>query len=386
MKRLRLISVAHSYAVELNRRLAHEMARAGGDRWEVVAVAPKRFQGTRDLRAATLHLHDAEPCQVESVPAIFTSQVHCFLYGLQLRKLLAESWDVIHCWEEPYILAGWQITRWARPKSVVVMVTAQNWSKNYPPPFNWTERATMRRAAGWIPFGQTIVEALRERPGYCNRPYRLIPMGVDTEIFRPDRQGSRALRTSFGWAHHDDPPVVGYLGRFVQEKGLYVLMNALDRQTDPWRALFVGAGPLESKLREWASGHGDRVRIRTDVNHAGVPPFLNAMDMLCAPSQTTPRWREQFGRMTIEAFACGVPVIGSDSGEIPHVIGDAGLVVSESDEAAWANAIRSLLQSPERRRELGRRGRERAMTKYSWPVVAKQHLDFFESLLGRRQP
>jgi glycosyltransferase involved in cell wall biosynthesis len=109
------------------------------------------------------------------------------------------------------------------------------------------------------------------------------------------------------------------------------------------------------------------------------------MDVLCAPSQTTPQWREQFGRMLIEAFACGVPVIGSDSGEMPHIVGDAGLVVGERDEAGWRKTLEALLDNPAWRRELAARGRERAYTHYAWPVVARQHLAFFEAILdGRR--
>jgi glycosyltransferase involved in cell wall biosynthesis len=107
------------------------------------------------------------------------------------------------------------------------------------------------------------------------------------------------------------------------------------------------------------------------------------MDMLCAPSQTTPRWREQFGRMLIEAFASGLPVIGSDSGEIPHVLGDAGVIVGESNAADWRTAIGELLDSPARRKTLSAGGLDRARTHFAWPVVARQHLEFFDELLTR---
>ena len=53
---------------------------------------------------------------------------------------------------------------------------------------------------------------------------------------------------------------------------------------------------------------------------------MRKLHALVLPSRTTPRWKEQFGRVLIEAMACGVPPVGSDSGEIPHVIDDAGLV------------------------------------------------------------
>jgi glycosyltransferase involved in cell wall biosynthesis len=174
--------------------------------------------------------------------------------------------------------------------------------------------------------------------------------------------------------------VIGFLGRFVPEKGISMLTSVLDRLKTPWRALFVGSGPLESDVRSWSRQYGDRVRIQTSVGHHDVPQYLNAMDMLCAPSQTTPRWREQFGRMLTEAFACGIPVVASDSGEIPHVVGSAGVSVPESDRGAWVAAVAALANDADRRAELGRRGRERAEAVYAWPVVARQHVNFFKEL------
>jgi glycosyltransferase involved in cell wall biosynthesis len=105
------------------------------------------------------------------------------------------------------------------------------------------------------------------------------------------------------------------------------------------------------------------------------------MDVLCAPSQTTPRWKEQLGRMLIEATACGVAVIGSDSGEIPHVVGDAGMIVPEADEVAWTRAIDRLLADSAHRRALAEAGLRRVGAHFALPVVARRHLDFFRSLL-----
>jgi glycosyltransferase involved in cell wall biosynthesis len=378
----RLLTVAHSYVVALNRRLAEEMARVDPSRWEVVAVAPRVMHG--DLRRVSLEPGDPTACRVEGVPVSLSKFIHLMRYGRQLKRLMrGERWDLIHAWEEPYIYAGWQLARWAPREARLVYATFQNIAKRYPPPFGWFERAALRRADGWVAFGRTVEETLQTRPGYSARPHQVIPPGVDTLAFRPDPDLGRATRTALGWSALG-PPVVGYLGRFVPEKGLPMLTAALDAVRSPWRALFVGGGPLEAPMREWGKRHPDRVRVVTGVPHARVPDYLNAMDVLAAPSQTTPRWREQFGRMLVEAFACGVPVLGSDSGEIPHVIGDAGVGVGEADRDGWVNALGRLIDSPAERAELSRRGRERAEAHFAWPVVARRHLAFFDELMAHR--
>lgn len=374
----RLLSIAHSYVVGMNRRLAHEMARVGGDAWEVTAISPKLFHGANDLRTVRLDANEQEPCRLVPVNAYFTSRVHAFLYGRRLRSVLSEGWDVIHCWEEPYILAGGQVAWWTRRGTPLVFRTAQSMDKKYPPPFSWVERYAMNKAAGWICSGSLVAQTLGKRPGY-DKPMAQIPLGVDVQCFRPDPGAGRAILQKLGW--EPGPPVVGYLGRFVPDKGLDLLTRALDQLACDWRAMFVGAGPMEPELRKWAARSGDRVRLCTDVTHDHVPAYLNAMNVLCAPSQTMPNWKEQFGRMVVEAFAAGLPIIGSDSGEIPFVIKDSGLVVGEKDEAGWTRAIGDLLANPNQCRELADRGLQRARDEFAWPAVARQYLDFFERIL-----
>jgi glycosyltransferase involved in cell wall biosynthesis len=376
----RLLTIGHSYVVAMNRRLAHELALAGAGEWEVTAVAPDRFPG--DLRQIALEPVAGEACRTVAVPVRFGRKPHLMLYGRALRALLRERWDVVHCWEEPYVASAWQVARWARPDAALVYATFQNLRKRYPPPFAQLERRAMRRANGWIAFGHTVAETLADRPGYRERPHAVIPPGVDLARFRPDPEARRRIRAELGWGD-DGLPVIGCLGRFVPEKGVELLRRAWEI-SEPSRLLFVGGGPMEAGLREWAARAGDRVRVVTGVPHDRVPGYLNAMDVLVAPSLTTRRWREQFGRMLVEAMACGVPVVGSDSGEIPHVIGDAGVVVPEGKEGSgWMDALDGLIVSPERRAELARRGLERARTEFALPVVARRHLQFFDDILQR---
>jgi glycosyltransferase involved in cell wall biosynthesis len=239
----------------------------------------------------------------------------------------------------------------------------------------------MRRANGWIAFGQTIYDVQHARRPFADRPGRVINPGVDVSVFRPDSDARLAIRDRLGWS--DGEFVIGYMGRFIEAKGIQTLIDVLDRSAGAWRLLLVGGGVMQPQLDSLRARHPARVRIVTGVSHDNVPDYLNAMDMLCAPSRTTPRWREQFGRMLIEAMACGVPVVASRSGEIPYVVGDAGLLLPEDDVDAWIATFDRLPNDRTAIADLSARGLERARSRFAWPVVARAHMAFFEELCER---
>ena len=375
----RMVTIGHSYVVAANRRLAHEMAVQAGGAWEVTAIAPSRYRG--DLGRIDLQPIPGEASRLAPLDVHLDRIPHVMWY-VDLGSLLDASWDVVHCWEEPYVVSAAQVARQTPRDAKLVIASFQNLAKRYPWPFSAFERATMTRADGWIAFGQTVHDALAERPGYGDKPSRVIPPGVDVSRFRPDAGARRRILDPLGWSPADR--VIGFLGRFVPQKGVACLLDALRSVTTPWRALFVGGGPMEGVLRQFAEEHQGRVHIETGVAHDDVPMWLNAMTLLCAPSQTTPGWREQFGRMLIEAMACGVPVVASNSGEMPCVVGDAGAVVKEDDVAAWSRTIDRLLGDDAILRDYVGRGLERAHTRFAWPVVARAHLAFFDQVMEGR--
>jgi glycosyltransferase involved in cell wall biosynthesis len=375
-RRRRLLTIGHSYCVGLNRRLPHELSNDG---WDVTVVGPARFRG--DFGWHTLEADADEPCRVVPVPVTFGRRIHVMRYGGELSSLLRERWDLVHCWEEPYIAAAGQIARQVDAAVPLVFATFQNIEKRYPPPFNLIERYALKRADGIVAFGETIAEVINAR-GVFGGPMAVIAPGVDLRAFKPDAARRAETLARLRW--DEGIPVVGFVGRLVPEKGLDLFMSALENVTTPWRALIVGTGPLEEALVAWSHRQGDRVRVVTTARHDEVPALMNAMDVLCAPSRTTARWREQFGRMLIEAFASGVAVIASTSGEIPHVVGDAGLVLPEDDRPRWQQAIEALTTDRARRCDLARRGRDRAVSLYGWQSVARRHTAFFERVIAGR--
>src|SRR5262245_33986274 len=230
----RLLTIGHSYVIALNRRLADEMARQGAGRWSVTAAAPASFAG--DLRRVALETRPGEACRVVPLTVYVDRVPHLMVYG-GLRRLMSEPWDVVHCWEEPYVAAGAQIAEAAPADARFVFATFQNLVKRYPPPFSWMERRVLGRADGWIAFGHSVHATQVSRPGYAARPSKIIPPGVDTTVFSPDPAARARIQAERGW--DDAVPVVGFVGRFVPEKGCAVLIDALSRVAAPWRALFV---------------------------------------------------------------------------------------------------------------------------------------------------
>jgi glycosyltransferase involved in cell wall biosynthesis len=297
---------------------------------------------------------------------------------------MRRDFDVVHCWDEPFNPLCAQIARLSPKHSAFTFYTFQNISKRYPPPFAQLEQYTLRRADGWIAAGALVESTLGSRDGYRDRPHRVLGLGVDVNEFSPDEAIGRAVREELAWGNAEGGPIVVFVGRFTVEKGVRIMMAALEQIDVPWRALFIGSGELESEIETWSTARPGQVAMRRNLTHGQVARYLKGCDILCAPSQTTPIWKEQFGRMLIEAFASGVAVVTSDSGEIPNVVADAAIVVPESDEARWLTELRAIISDPIRRAEYADRGLERVRTKFAWSVLAQQHLEFFEELSDSR--
>jgi glycosyltransferase involved in cell wall biosynthesis len=229
--------------------------------------------------------------------------------------------------------------------------------------------------------GSEGARALLTASGVPLESSAVIPQaGIDADYFIPGTAGERqATRDELGFRPEDF--VVGFVGRFVESKGIIDLLEAFkllkDEGAGNIRLLFVGDGPLKGRL---VDARPDTV-IGTAEASAGLRRYYRAMDLLVLPSRTTPTWKEQFGRVLVEAMATGVPVIGSDSGAIPEVIGDAGIVFKEQNVRELANKVRDLHADRRLTQDLVVRGRLRAVARYSGPAVASATLEIYHRVL-----
>ncbi len=290
--------------------------------------------------------------------------------------------DIVHAEEEPDSLTGLQIAvarRVLAPRARLLFYSWQNVNRHKRWYVRWVLETTLRASDAVLCANQEAVGVLREE-GYAGYAPIVPAIGVDTRIFAPC-----PAKPDPGAAF-----TAGYLGRLVPEKGLDTLIAAMVLLRDEGRAVhlqIVGDGPhrptLEGLVR--AAGLDDRVRFVAPMPPASVARQMCELDALVLPSRGTPVWREQFGRVLVEAMACKVPVVGSDSGAIPEVIGDAGLVFHEDDAAGLAAQLRRLIESPALRAELAARGYARAVGTFSQERVAAQTADLFRRLVEMRR-
>ncbi|MEZ4515426.1 MAG: glycosyltransferase [Chloroflexota bacterium] len=298
---------------------------------------------------------------------------HIYYFPTLPERLAQLQPDILHIDEEPYNLATWLAMRHAQRAGVkTLFFTWQNINRKYPLPFSILENQVLERTDYAIMGNAEAVNVFRDK-GYAG-PYQVIPQfGVDPEAFSPGGTKDPGRAFIIGSANR----------RLVPEKGVDMLLQAARDLPGVWRMHVAGEGPARSGLEEMSYDLGLAARIHFDgpISSAEMPAYLRNLDVLVLTSRTLPNWKEQFGRILVEAMACGIPVIGSDSGEIPNVIGSAGLIVPEGDIDALRDSLLQLMQDQELRRELGRRGRERVLEHYTQVRIAAETVEVYRTLM-----
>jgi len=363
----RVLMVSKACLVGIYQRKLEEIARHGDVTLRV--VVPPFWRDERGVLA--LERVHTERYELLVEPMALNGSFHLHFYPRLGRHIRAFCPDIVHMDEEPYNLATWHGMALARRAGCrTVWFSWQNLRRRYPPPFAWFERYCLRYTDAAIAGSHTAAQVWRDK-GYAG-PLAVIPQfGVDPLVFAPSPRPEE--RGGF---------VIGFAGRLVAAKGVDLLLEAA-AGLEGARVEILGSGPLRGALERQAAqaGLGERVSFLGTLPSPRMPEFYHRLDVLVLPSRSQANWIEQFGRVLVEAMACGMPVIGSDCGEIPHVIGDAGLVFPEGDVAALRGCLARLASDPALRAALGRQGRERALAHYTHAHVAAQTVAVYRAMM-----
>jgi glycosyltransferase involved in cell wall biosynthesis/GT2 family glycosyltransferase len=362
---MRVLRIAHHGVVDAWRERERALASRGVDvrlisarRWneggQRVRLAPEREAGV--IGAHTLGRH----------PSVFA-------FGLlALWRELGKSPQIVDLHEEPNSIAVAQtiaLMRLRRLRSPVLLYSAQNIDKRFPLPFRWFERRALRRAHGAYVCNEEAGRIL-VRKGLIG-PNTYIPLGVDTVALHPKERGAPGPH-----------PVVGYVGRLEAHKGVDTLLQAAALSPN-WRVQITGDGPERGRLLDLARSLGidDRVDFLGFASGNDLLERYQALDVLAVPSRPTHGWLEQFCRVAVEAMAAGVPVVASDTGAIPDVIGAAGKLVTPDDPQEWARAVDAAV-TPAEWSAMRQRGLARA-PEFAWDRVAERHEALYREVLGQ---
>jgi glycosyltransferase involved in cell wall biosynthesis len=388
---MKILVASHTYIVDLNCEKLRALSQLEKN-IEVTVVVPKRWKpgGVQNKVIETQYRDEGN---FRIVPVSNFSQNHQGLltFGADLIPLLEKFRpQVIQIEQGSRGLALAEtitLNRLLGLKAKNVFFTWWNIPYHLKFPVSLLEKYNLNNSHGIISGNQDGAEILRQR-GYKG-PIKVMPqLGIDDTLFAPKPQPELAAKLGIFQGEF----VVGFVGRFVQEKGLMTLLKCLTLlDAKNWKLLLVGRGNLQSELMNKAAENNieDRVIIVESVSHNEVYKYINLMSCLVLPSETNYNlknitsvgWKEQFGHVLIEAMACKVPVVGSNSGEIPYVIGNAGLVFPETDTQALADCLAQLMQKPELATKLGEMGYEKAMAQYTNKALAKQQLQFYQELM-----
>lgn len=235
----------------------------------------------------------------------------------------------------------------------------------------WLTRRTLQAADRIVFVSQAMtrhaIDTFGVQPSRC----ATVVNGINTAVFHP--QDRVQCREAVGLP--PDAPVVIYVGRLIEAKGLRELVESVTkmRSTHPnLRTILIGEGPYLPALKDLISalGQQDRITLAGGQLPEKVAQYINAADLLTLPS-----WSEGYPNVLVEALACGCPVVATHVGGIPEIVtSDNGILVPPRDADALAHALAQTLEKawdpPTISKNMSR----------TWDDVARETLDVCRSL------
>lgn len=366
---MRAVILSHRAADPARRSRYHALAALGWQIW--VAVPHQWHPGNRSdpfttdfhedgaLHIVPIHVRGSLP---GDVPARWNSRTLSRLFR-DIRP------DLVQIEEEPQTQVAAVATALAhRLKIPTIAVTEEAGTAKLTIMQRRYAQQTIAGAAGAISTNAVAARHLSDHSG----PQAIIPLVGIT----PPLQAVEPSEGTF---------VIGFTGRLVPERGLDVLFEACRQVHGDWSLTVVGSGPEQETLEALA----ERLGISARVSWRGGVPADQWADLwptlhcLAIPSRASTDWQDRGGPHLLEAMSHGIPVVVSDSGALPDIVGPAGLTIPAEDPEAMAGALRDLQQSHDRRASLAKAARQRALEEFTDDAIARRTVDLWHRAIGR---
>lgn len=383
---MKVLVISHTYISTINRDKWKVLAQRHPD-ITLIVLFPTQWPSclfTHDVATEKLADQNMHNCSFLALPVRNAgNEVRYFYKTRQLFELLKTyKPDLIHIEQGATALSFAQaivLTKLLRLKTKFAFFTWINWhikpTLGHRIFWRFIQKFNLHNSIGAFA-GNKEAEKILQEIGFKKTIKVLPQLGVDLNVFYPAQ--TQKEKTNF---------LVGFVGRLVEEKGIFLLLEAFAQcaaNNPSWNLIFAGKGPAQQLLVQEIKKHGleSRVSIIDSVPHHEVADLIRTFDILVLPSFDTPQWKEQFGHVLIEAMASRVALLGSNAGEIPNVIDNAGLIFEQNNLVDLTNKLTQLMQNSAKRASLALAGYQHVQQHYTHQAIADATYNFWKSFFN----
>lgn len=370
---LRVLFISHAYVVGVNQGKLAAISQVAGV--TVGLLAPSNWKALEWGRLLPLE-RPYPNIEIYAAPVLFSGRVGAYFYAPWVLWQVVRDFkpDLIQVETEVFSLCAFEAAILARMTGIPLAIFGWENQLRQLSRVRWQICQFVLNTAKAIISGNQDGAKVMQEWNYRGSLEVMPQMGVDPEFFAPAPTTNSAIFR------------IGFLGRLAHSKGIDLIFTAVAKLRDRGiksQIILCGSGPEEAALKQLAADlHiAELVIWRGAVPHSQAPTELSQFDVLVLPSRSTATWKEQFGHVLIEAMSMGIPVIGSNSGEIANVIGRADLVFPEENASLLADLLARLINDPQWRQEAGRYGLTRVHQRYSHDRIAQRLIVLWHKVL-----
>ncbi len=383
---MKIMYIWHAAVEKEYRKLLYEMVHQGH---ELYLVTSHRW--TESSQDQKWENEGVEPRGFHAFPfkVMFRNHIRSFFFlnFIRMIALLKKvKPDVIYLKEEPYSIAAFQWTLLAQiflPQVKILVESDENLDVSHPGIYCWMEKKVFGRIDG-IASVPTAGLKLYQKRGFLGEQFKTSYF-VNDNIFHPVEK--KRISKYFSEISNENL-ALGYVGRITEEKGLDTLLEAVSLLKKRGKLKVYFLGRVTEEYKKSFDKLIETLNLKEEVILLNPHPmehlvyFYNAIDVLVLPSRSTEWWVEQFGRVIVESQACGTPVIGSDSGEIPIVIGEDCFVFQEGNTEGLTDILSKFLSTEWKKSDFSEDLVRQVKSRFSITQVAWQKLQMMEKLVG----